>query len=226
MIAFHVVGDALQPLKEPYVFLKGDVCVIQTSTKLWIWVGSKSFVDDKFVGAWTTKQIHDEQNILKTETIFEGEEPENFKKIVKFTISEGDTPRILKRLNKLYNKDYRILQIKENEEGEITSSEIPFDYKLFKSDDTYVIDAYNQIYVWIGKNSQVKEKYEAGRITRALEVDRKRIPLIYVIEEEDEPKGFRDMIYKLALRDGVQELRRTVSKEEESKSKWWQFWKK
>jgi len=51
--------------------------------------------------------------------------------------------------------------------------------------------------------------------------------MVYVIEEENEPEGFRDMVFKLGIKDGVIELRTTVSKKEEKKQekKWWQFWK-
>ncbi|MBA7557178.1 hypothetical protein ES705_49916 [subsurface metagenome] len=79
--------------------------------------------------------------------------------------------------------------------------------------------------MWIGKDSQVREKYEAGKISRILDTERKRKPLIYTIEEEQEPEGFRSLIYKIALKDGMMELRRTVDKKEEKKKKWWQFWK-
>jgi hypothetical protein len=82
------------------------------------------------------------------------------------------------------------------------------------------------IYIWIGKDSQIKEKYEAGRVSRMLEVERKFAPLVFVIEEENEPEGFRDMIFKLGIKDGVMELRTTGTKKEKRQDKkWWQFWR-
>jgi len=218
MNVYRVVGNDLVSMKEPFIFYRGDVYVIETEKVFWLWLGSKSFVDDKFAGIWLTKLLQEQKKELKIKTLAENEEPEEFKKLFSFTVTEGDTPRILRKIEKKFEKDYHLLQIKQNDKGEIITSEIPIDYRGFKSDDAFVLDAYNEIFVWLGKNSQVKEKYEAGRITRLLEVERKRTPLVYVIDQEDEPDGFRDFVYKLALRDGVIELRKTVSEEKESKN--------
>lgn len=226
MKVFRVVGSDLVLLKEPFAFYKGDVYVVETEKEFWLWLGSKSYVDEKFVGVWLTKTLQESKKELKIKTISENEEPEEFKKLFSFSIAEGDTPRILKKIEKKFDKDYRLLQIKQNEKGEIVTTEIPIDYKGFKSDDAFVLDAYNEIFVWLGKDSQVKEKYEAGRITRALEVERKRTPLIYVIEQEEEPENFRDLIFKLALRDGVIELRKTVSEEKKKRTGFLSFLKK
>ncbi len=150
-----------------------------------------------------------------------------FREQIDFEVVEGDTLGFLKSIETKYEKDFKLLQIKENDEGEIIVSELPVEHKHFQSNDAFVLDAYNILYVWIGKDSQVKEKYEAGRITRQLEVERKRFPIIYVIEEENEPDGFRELIFKLGLRDGIMELRKTVKKVEKSTSKkWWLFWKR
>ena len=227
MNVFHIVGSELIPIKEPYQFLNGDVYVIETENNLWIWLGSKSFADEKFIGSWGAKKIEDQNKELKIETINQGLEPAVFKEQLDFEVVEGDTLGFLKSIDTKYEKDFKLLQIKENDEGEIIVSELPVEHKHFQSDDAFVLDAFNILYIWIGKDSQVKEKYEAGRITRQLEVERKRDPIIYVIEEENEPDGFRELIFKLGLRDGILELRKTVKKVEGSTSKkWWQFWKR
>ncbi|MHA1347255.1 MAG: hypothetical protein ACTSVO_01715 [Candidatus Heimdallarchaeaceae archaeon] len=230
MNVFHIVGNELIPIIEPYQFLDGDVYIIETENNLWIWLGSKSFADEKFIGSWGAKKIKQQNKELKIVTINQGLEPAEFKELIAFEVVKGDTLGFLKSIDTKYEKDFRLLQIKENDEGEIIVSDLPIEHKHFQSDDAFVLDAYNILYVWIGKDSQVKEKYEAGRITRQLEVKRKRFPIIYVIEEEDEPDGFRELIYKLGLRDGILELRKTVSGVEDKKGsstkKWWQFWKR
>ena len=230
MNVYHIEGNELNPLDEPYRFLNGDVYVIETENKIWIWLGSKSFADEKFIGSWGAKEIEKKNKELKIETITQGKEPKEFKQQITFEIVEGDTLGFLKSIDTKYEKDFRLLQIKEDDKGEIIVSELPIEHKRFQSEDAFVLDAYNILYVWIGKDSQVKEKYEAGKITRQLEVERKRLPVIYVIEEDQEPDGFRELIYKLGLTDGMLELRKTVQqpkkKEEASTKKWWQFWKK
>ena len=73
--------------------------------------------------------------------------------------------------------------------------------KSFKSGDTFVLDAWDDIYVWIGKDSQVREKYEAGKIARKLDVERKRKPFVYTVEEGQEPEGFKEFVIEAARID-------------------------
>lgn len=228
MNVYHVSKKELQPINEPYKFLNGDVYVIETDTVLWIWLGSKSYADDKAVGAWGAKIAEEKNKDLDIKSVMEGEEPDKFKNLIKFEVVEGDTPGFLKHFEKKIQKDMQLLQVREDENGKVYVKDVPIGYQYFKSDDAFVLDANKDIYIWIGKDCQVKEKYEAGKISRILEVERKFAPLVYVIEEENEPEGFRDMVFKLGIKDGVIELRSTLEKKEtvfEKEKKWWQFWK-
>ena len=226
MNVFHVSKKELKPIEEPYKFLNGDVYVIETDTELWIWLGSKSYADDKAVGAWGAKIVEEKNKDLKIKAVLEGEEPAKFTEIIDFEVVQGDTPGFLRHFEKKIQKDFRLLQLKEDDKGEVDIIDLPVWYQYFKSDDAFLLDAHKDIYIWIGKESQIKEKYEAGRISRKLEVERKFAPLVYVIEEGNEPEGFRDMVFKLGIKDGVLELRSTVEKKETRRErKWWQFWK-
>ncbi|TET78131.1 MAG: hypothetical protein E3J43_04990, partial [Candidatus Heimdallarchaeota archaeon] len=84
MKVFHIVGNELIPIKEPYQFLNGDVYVIETEGNLWIWLGSKSFADEKFIGSWGAKQIENQNKELKIKTINQGLEPSEFKEQIDF----------------------------------------------------------------------------------------------------------------------------------------------
>jgi len=225
MKVYQVMNRELVPQKEPYKFLNGDVYVVETDQKLWIWIRSKSYADDKAVGAWGAKVVEEQNKDLKLNTIMEGDEPEEFNSLINYEVVIGDTPGFLVHFKKKHQKDFQLLKIEQDETGKLTVKEAPIEYKAFESENAFVLDAYDEIYVWIGKNSQVREKYEVGKISRILDTERKRKPLIYTIEEEQEPEGFRSLVYKIALKDGMMELRRTVDKKEEIKKKWWQFWK-
>ncbi|MCG3215371.1 MAG: hypothetical protein KAS63_01545 [Candidatus Heimdallarchaeota archaeon] len=226
MKVYHVSRKDLIPLKEPYKFLNGDVYVIETDTEMWIWLGSKSYCDDKAVGAWMARTLEKKNQDLKIKTVLEGEESAKFTEIIDFEVVEGDTPGFLKHFDKKIQKDMRLLQLREDDKGEVEIIDLPLEYQYFKSDDAFVLDAQKSLYIWIGKECQVKEKYEAGRISRMLEVERKYAPLVYIIEEENEPEGFRSMVFKLGIKDRVIELRSTVSKKEKKQEKKrWQFWK-
>ena len=201
MNVYQVIRKRLKSLKEPYKFLNGDVYLAVSPTHIWIWLGSKSYCDDKAVGAWTAKVIEEENKDLKIETIMEGDEPQEFLDMVQFEVVEGDTPGFLKHFEKKIDVDYRLLKIEQDSDGLIQTSEVPIKKKSFKSGDSFVLDAWDDLYVWIGKKSQVKEKYEAGRISRALDVERKRTPVIYTMDEGNEPDGFWDIVEKIAKED-------------------------
>lgn len=188
-------------MKEPYKFLNGDVYLVVSTTHIWIWLGKKSYCDDKAVGAWTAKVVEEDNKDLLIKTVMDGDEPEEFKNLVSFEVVEGDTPGFLKHFEKKLDVDYKLLQIIQKDDGTIQTKEIPIKYKNLKSNDSFVIDAYDEIYVWIGKKSQVKEKYEAGKIARALDVERKRRPVVFTIEEEQEPKNFKDLVETIAKED-------------------------
>ena len=201
MNVYHVVRKRLMPMKEPYKFLNGDVYLVVTTTHIWIWLGKKSYCDDKAVGAWTAKVVEEDNKDLLIKTVMDGDEPEEFKNLVSFEVVEGDTPGFLKHFEKKLDVDYKLLQIIQKDDGTIQTKEIPIKYKNLKSNDSFVIDAYDEIYVWIGKKSQVKEKYEAGKIARALDVERKRRPVVFTIEEEQEPKNFKNLVETIAKED-------------------------
>lgn len=201
MNVYHVVRKRLMPMKEPYKFLNGDVYLVVSTTHIWIWLGKKSYCDDKAVGAWTAKVVEEDNKDLLIKTVMDGDEPEEFKNLVSFEVVEGDTPGFLKHFEKKLDIDYKLLQIIQKDDGTIQTKEIPIKYKNLKSNDSFVIDAYDEIYVWIGKKSQVKEKYEAGKIARALDVERKRRPVVFTIEEEQEPKNFKNLVETIAKED-------------------------
>ncbi|MHA1221925.1 MAG: hypothetical protein ACTSP3_01440 [Candidatus Heimdallarchaeaceae archaeon] len=208
MNVYQVVRKRLIPLKEPYKFQNGDVYLVVTPTDIWIWLGSKSYCDDKAVGAWTAKVIEEENKELTIRTVMEGDEPPEFKELLDFEVVEGDTPGFLKHFKKKENVDYRLLKIVQQQDGTIETKEVPIKYKSLKSGDSFVLDAWDEIYVWIGKKSQVREKYEAGKIARALDVERKRRPVVFTIEEEQEPKGFKNLIETIAKKDKELEKKR------------------
>ncbi|MCG3223673.1 MAG: hypothetical protein H7647_04350 [Candidatus Heimdallarchaeota archaeon] len=201
MNVYQVIRKRLKQVKEPYKFLNGDVYLVVTPTHIWIWLGSKSYCDDKAVGAWTAKVIEEDNKSLEIDTVMDGDEPQEFKDLITFEVLEGDTPGFLKHFDKKVDIDYKLLKIQQDSDGLIKTSEVPIKKKSFKSGDSFVLDAWDELYVWIGKKSQVKEKYEAGRISRALDVERKRTPVIYTMDEGQEPKGFWDIVERIQKED-------------------------
>ena len=207
MKVYQVFKKDLIKCSKPYEFLDGDVYVVETETIIWIWIGKRSYADDKAVGAWMAKTLEKENRDLEIRTVIQDEEPTEFKQLFKFKVIQGDTPGFLKQIDTKPKKDFQLLQIQQDETDNLQTKEVPINYKAFDSDDCFVLDTYDEIYVWIGKDSQVKERYQAGKIARMLDVERKRTPLVYTIEEEEEPEGFREFVIKSAWRDAILEGR-------------------
>ena len=201
MNVYQVIRKKLKKLQEPYKFNNGDVYLVITPLNVWIWIGAKSYADDKAVGAWGAKVVEEGNKELLIKTVSEGDEPEEFKSIINFEVVEGDTPGFLKHFEKKVDIDYKLLRIIQKDDGEIETKEVPIKMKSFKSGDTFVLDAWDDIYVWIGKDSQVREKYEAGKIARKLDVERKRKPFVYTVEEGQEPEGFKEFVIEAAKID-------------------------
>ncbi|MFX1286771.1 MAG: hypothetical protein ACFFB5_24245 [Promethearchaeota archaeon] len=217
MRVLHVEGKNLKEINPPYEFLNGDVYVVDNSDvsvglkkKVFIWLGSQAFADDRAVGAWAAKQLDLADEEIDIDTEVEGNESEEFKGLLDFVVITGDTPGFLKHVE--VNKEeisYALYRIRDvdltdgSSTDDIVIENVPLKQESFVSDDVYVLDAYHDLYVWIGANSQVGEKAAGNRLVRKLDVDRDRNPMVYTIGEGYEPEGFFDLINQLAESEDV-----------------------
>lgn len=217
----HVQGKKLKEVKPPFKFLNGDVYLIDDSInadgsnkdpsdkpKVYIWLGSKAYADDRGVGAWAAKQLDLKRSEIDIDTEIEGNESSEFKSLIDFSVVEGDTPGFLKHVEiNFQDVDYAMFRVWDTDLSDGSSTddieikEVPISKNSLQSDDAYVIDGWDNLYVWIGKNCQVGEKVAANRLARKFDVDRKRTPIIYTVYEGDEPKGFYEFIKDLEKKD-------------------------
>ena len=212
MKVYHVQGKNLKQINPPFEFLNGDVYLIDNSDvspglkkKVFIWLGSQAFADDRAVGAWAAKQLDLKDKEIDIDTEVEGQESDEFKGLVSFSVVTGDTPGFLKHVE--VNKEdisYALYCVKDidltdgSSSDDIVIENVPLKKESLKSGDVYVLDAFHDLYVWVGANSQVGEKAAGNRLVRKLDVDRDRNPMVYNINEGYEPAGFFDLIEKLS----------------------------
>ncbi|MFQ5978993.1 MAG: hypothetical protein ACE5OZ_12780 [Candidatus Heimdallarchaeota archaeon] len=206
---FHVQGKNLKELKNPpYSFLNGDVYLVDASElpgkKVFVWLGSKAFCDDRAVGAWAAKVLDTKDPDIDIDSEVEGRESSDFKGLIEFSVKEGDTPGFLKHIDTSKKITYNLFHVYDADITDGSSSDdieikaVPLSRNSLKSDDVYVLDGGDDIYVWIGKNCQVGEKVAGNRLARKLDVERKRTPMVYAINEGEEPQGFYEMLEKAA----------------------------
>jgi hypothetical protein len=212
MRVLHVQGKKLIEINPPYEFLNGDVYVIDNSDvsvglkkKVYIWLGSQAFADDRAVGAWAAKQLDLQDKEIDIDTVTEGNEPDDFKGLIDFVVVTGDTPGFLKHVEvNAEDISYALYRIRDVDLTDGSSSDdlvienVPLKRENFISNDVFVLDAWNDLYVWVGASSQVGEKAAGNRLVRKLDVDRARIPMVYTIHEGYEPKGFFQLVDKIA----------------------------
>jgi hypothetical protein len=217
MRVLHVQGKNLKEINSPYEFLNGDVYVIDNSDvsvglkkKVFIWLGSQAFADDRAVGAWAAKCLDLEDEEIDIDTEVEGNESEEFKGLLDFVVVTGDTPGFLKHVE--VNKEeisYALYRVRDidltdgSSSDDIVIENTPLKRESFVSDDVFVLDAFHDLYVWVGSGSQVGEKAAGNRLVRKLDVARERNPMVYNIGEGYEPKGFFELVNKLAESDDV-----------------------
>ena len=230
MRVLHVQGKKLVEITPPYEFLNGDVYLIDNSDvsaglkkKVFIWLGSQAFADDRAVGAWAAKQLDIADKEIDIDTETEGNESDEFKGLLEFVVVTGDTPGFLKHVE--VNKEdisYALYRVRDTDLSDGSSSDdiviesVPLKRSSFVSDDVFVLDSYHDLYVWVGASSQIGEKVAGNRVARKLDVDRDRTPMIYQIGEGYEPEGFWNLIETLAdsgeaRSDDTKEVKKSLS---------------
>lgn len=215
MKVLHVEGKELKEVKEPYVFYNGDVYVVDTSKdtatkKVFIWLGSKCSVDERAVGAWAAKVLDFQDAEIDIDTEVDGEESADFQKLLKFTVKDGGVPGFLKHVEvNAEDISYGMYHVFDaditdgSSSDDITIKNVPMKRSSLKSDDVFVLDAYHSLFVWVGKNSQVGEKAAGNRLARMFDVDRDRTPLVYTINEGEEPPQFFKLLDQLSSSSNI-----------------------
>ncbi len=170
----------------------GDVYVFDEGKTMWIWLGKDCSVDEKGVAAWVVNKIDTEERGGEPEvyTINQGKEPEDFK--FDITVIDDDTPGFLKaaELDMVEYKLFRVYTKTEtNEVDETFTEEVKLDRSSLKSDDVYVLDMNEAIYVWIGKNANREEKFSGQKLAQSIDQTRNYLPLTYTIYEGDNDKS-------------------------------------
>jgi hypothetical protein len=65
------------------------------------------------------------------------------------------------------------------------------DEAVFTSGDAYIVDFINTIYVWIGKNASVDEKFTGAHIATMIDAVRSGTPKIITVDQGSEPLDFK-----------------------------------
>ena len=193
LIKYHVQKGQLVCVPKEYLneFGTGDVYLLDTGFIIYLWVGKKSTVDEKFIGAVTSVwKDQDRKGAAKLVTVNEGDEPKDFIALLdgKIKVTEQDTEGILKRVA-LKQREFKLFRIHIEEDLHLFY-EVPRGKASLTSDDVYILDTYNQIFVWRGKESTAFERWEGAKIAERYDADRAGYQETVIVEEGEEPEEF------------------------------------
>lgn len=173
-------------------FGSGDCYLIDMGPKIYLWVGKKASVDEKFIGAVTSVWCdQDRKGVAKLVTIEQGEEPKEFLQLFggKIKVTDQDTEGILKRVA-IKHREFKLFRV--HIENDINLYyEVPRKIESLTSDDVFLLDTYNKIYIWRGKESTAFERWEAMSIAEQYDAKRAGAQKIIVVEEGEEPSEFK-----------------------------------
>ena len=187
---YHIQKGRLVLMNNPGSFGRGDCYLVDAGMKIYLWVGAKSTVDEKFLAA-ASAVISDQSRKGKADIdrIEGGNEPEGFKALFDdFQLTDEDTEGILKKVH-METHEHKLWRV--HREGDDTYfAEVKLDRNSLKSDDVFLLDAWDDIWVWRGKDASAHEKFDATILARKYDAEPVGVQAIEIIEEGQEPERF------------------------------------
>lgn len=191
---YHIQQGNLVKVSDPGAFGKGDCYLVDAGLKIYIWIGPNSSVDEKFLAAAeavfkdTARKGH-----ADIDHIDGGQEPPEFKALFpNFRLTDEDTAGILKKV-RLETHEYKLWRI--HRDGDDTHfAEVPLERSSLKSDDVFLLDTWDNIFVWRGKDASARERFDATIIARQYDAERVGVQEIELIDEGSEPEDFQKVL--------------------------------
>ena len=172
-------------------FGDGDCYLIDSGSIIYLWCGSTATVDERFIGAVTSVwRDQEREGVARLVTVEAKSEPPAFLEIFdgKINITDQDTESILKKVV-LEQHEFKLFRL--NIVGGVhLFVEVPRSKSSLKSDDVFILDTFDKIYIWRGSSSTGREKFHAMLIARRYDYERAGAQNIILIEDGEETKEF------------------------------------
>lgn len=173
----------------------GDVYLLDTGIKVFIWTGYKSNSFEKFHIGCLAKRIRDlRENKITIINVYEDSKDdidlknkEEFEEFMKKYEEEED----FTKKESIYDGGKKMMKLSD-EKGKFEMTDVPFGKNSLKTEDSFLIDRGDALVIWIGKKASAKEKkyarfYANRYITQAKRSS--KLP-IYVTTEGKHSKEF------------------------------------
>ncbi|MFW9961419.1 MAG: hypothetical protein ACFFDV_10390 [Candidatus Thorarchaeota archaeon] len=187
---YHIQKGRLVKMPNPGAFGRGDCYLVDAGPKIYLWIGPKSTVDEKFLTAATAVMRDTErEGKADIDRIEGGNEPPEFKALFDdFRLTDEDTEGILRKVH-LETHEYKLWKV-HREGDETFFAEVPLNKNSLKTDDVFILDTWDDIWVWRGKGASAREKFDGNILARRYDAERVGVQDIEIIEEGEEPEEF------------------------------------
>jgi DNA-directed RNA polymerase subunit M/transcription elongation factor TFIIS len=199
MKMFMIDQGQLKEIPNP-VFSTGDVYIVDDQRTIYIWIGKKCSVDEKTAGAAHSRNLDQQRGgTAKIVTVDQGQETPEFMKVIS---SIGAMKVVEKNVAKTLLKDVstgdwagfsewtNILYRVSSEEFEGINAmkmvQVPFSKDSLDTEDCFVADLGNKVYVWQGNACTVAEKVKSGQWARQIDAERPGLQNEVIFEEGDD----------------------------------------
>ena len=189
-VVYHVQKGRLVRMPDSGSFGRGDCYLVDSGMKIYLWIGPKSSADEKFLTAASAVMSDtDREGKADIDRIEGGSEPEEFKALFDdFRLTDEDTEGILKKVH-LETHEYKLWRV-HREGDETYFAEVPVNKDSLKTDDVFLLDTWDDIFVWRGKGASSREKFDGTILARRYDAERAGVQEIELIEEGYEPEEF------------------------------------
>lgn len=195
----------------PPVLSNGDAYLIDTGDVIYAWLGNKCTPDEKETAAVEAQNFDKERNgNAKIVTYDQGDEGADLMKLINgfrvvtankartflIDVTTGSYAGHMDHVDTLY-------RVSREEFGDINTMkffEVPFEEASLDSEDCFIADKGDAIYVWQGNTCNIQEKVKAMQWARKFDVDRAGAQKVTVFREDDpeDNKKFRALAFSAA----------------------------
>ena len=199
MKLFLVDKGEIREIKKP-IFSSGDVYLVDDERTIYVWIGNKCSVDEKTAGAAQARTLDQQRGgAAKIITVDQGFETKEFLKLI---IPMGAMKIVEKNYAKTLLKDvstgdwagftewrnilYRVSSEEFEDINAMKMIQVPFSKTSLESEDCFIADLGNKVYIWQGNACTTKEKVKAGQWARSIDADRAGLQQETIFEEGDD----------------------------------------